>query len=122
MVKDYFTRADGTDELECRCGCGKTVKPEFREMLNEARELAGVPFTVTSGMRCLEHNRKIGSRDTSTHPKGLAADIKYTDTLHLTRIIHALSRVGFLRLGTNEKLKFIHCDTDKEKSSAVFGY
>lgn len=122
MAKDYFTRADGTDELECRCGCGKTVKPEFREMLNEARELAGVPFTVTSGMRCLEHNRRIGSRDTSTHVKGLAADIKYTDALHLTRIVHALSRVGFLRLGTNEKLKFMHVDTDKEKSSAVFGY
>ena len=120
---EYFTRKDGSDELECRCGkCKETVKGHFREMLNEARAIAGVPFKITSGMRCLEHNRKIGSRDTSSHIKGIAADIYYTDDLHLTRIVHALSRVGFTRIGTNEEKRFIHVDFDDAKSDAVFGY
>lgn len=35
-----------------------------------------VPLIVTSGYRCLELNRAIGSRDTSDHVKAMAADIK----------------------------------------------
>jgi uncharacterized protein YcbK (DUF882 family) len=122
MIKEYFTKADGSDELECKCGCGMTVKSDFRERLNEARQLAGVSFSINSGARCLTHNRKIGSKDSSSHTQGLAADIAYSDALHLTRIVHALSRVGFTRIGTNEKKKFIHVDLDKAKPSLVFGY
>lgn len=123
MLKEYFTRVDGSDELECRCGkCGQTVKGHFRELLNEARAIAGVPFTITSGMRCLDYNRKIGSNDTSSHIKGLAADIYYTDDLHLSRIVHALTRVGITRIGTNEEKGFVHCDVSKDKADAVFGY
>jgi zinc D-Ala-D-Ala carboxypeptidase len=122
-MRDYFTRADGSDELMCKCGkCNQTVKPEFRELLNKARALANVPFNVTSGMRCLKHNRNIESRDTSTHIKGLAADIFYSDDLHLARIVHACSRVGITRLGVNKNKKFIHLDKDEIKPDAVFGY
>ena len=110
------------DEFKCQCNCGMDVKQELKDALEDAREIAGVPFVVTSGARCLSHNRKIGSKDTSSHVKGLAADIKYQDDLHLTRIVHALSRCGFTRIGVNEKLKFIHCDIDREKPDAVFGY
>ena len=122
MTKEYFTRVDGSDELECRDKCGQTVKGHFRELLNEARAIAGVPFAITSGMRCLEYNRKIGSKDTSSHIKGLAADISYADDLDLTRIVHALTRVGITRVGTNEEKRFIHCDVSKDKPDAVFGY
>lgn len=110
------------DEFKCKCGCGMDVKAELKEKLEDARELAGSAFIITSGARCLEHNHKIGSKDTSSHIKGLAADIKYQDDLHLTRIVHALSRVGFVRIGVNEKLKFIHCDLDSQKPASVFGY
>ena len=122
MIKEYFTRVNGSDELECRCGCGSSVHGEFRELLNEARAIAGAPFTITSGMRCLEYNTKIGSKETSSHVKGIAADIYYTDDLHLARIVHALSRVGFTRIGTNEVKRFVHVDFDKEKPNSVFGY
>lgn len=33
------------------------------------------PVHITSGYRCLELNRRIGSKDTSQHTKGEAADI-----------------------------------------------
>ena len=122
ITKEYFTRVDGSDELACRCGCGSSVHGEFRETLNDARAIAGVPFKITSGMRCLEHNTKIGSKETSSHVKGIAADIAYADELHLTRIVHALSRVGFTRIGVNKQKKFIHVDFDGTKPNVVFGY
>lgn len=46
------------------------------ETLEQVRALVGGPLDVTSGYRCLEVNRAIGSDDTSAHVKGLAADIR----------------------------------------------
>lgn len=116
------------NDFMCKCktndgkSCGFDCSDKFKQKVDEARELAGVPFVITSGARCLEYNRSIGSKDTSSHVKGLAADIKYKDDLHLTRIVHALSRVGFTRIGVNKDKKFIHVDYDKDKVDAVFGY
>ncbi len=40
-----------------------------------ARSEIGFPILVNSGWRCLPLNRAVGSRDTSQHPKGMAADL-----------------------------------------------
>lgn len=45
------------------------------EILEPLRAAVG-PIIVTSGFRCLRLNRKLGSRDTSYHVFGRAADIK----------------------------------------------
>jgi zinc D-Ala-D-Ala carboxypeptidase len=45
-------------------------------VLQPIRDWFEVPVTVSSGFRCLELNRKIGSSDTSQHAKGMAADIE----------------------------------------------
>lgn len=110
------------DDFKCKCGCGLDVVEELKELVDEARDIAGVPFIITSGARCLNHNKSIGSNDTSSHIKGLAVDIKYTDDLYLVRMVHALSRVGITRFGVNKEKKFIHVDIDKDKPNAVFGY
>jgi hypothetical protein len=44
-------------------------------VLDPVREQFG-PFSPTSGYRCLELNRYLGSKDTSQHILGRAADIK----------------------------------------------
>jgi uncharacterized protein YcbK (DUF882 family) len=63
-------------EFTCRCGCGfDTVDFELMEVLLELRSHFNTPVTITSGARCLEYNRSIGSTDRSQHPKGKAADI-----------------------------------------------
>ena len=109
-------------DFKCKCDCGMDVTEEVKELMDEARDLAGVPFNVTSGARCLEYNRSVPSRDTSSHVKGLAVDIKYADELYLTRMVHALSRVGIKRFGVNKEKKFIHVDIDNSKPDSVFGY
>jgi uncharacterized protein YcbK (DUF882 family) len=43
-------------------------------LLERIRALLGVPVSVSSGYRCLTLNRAIGSKDSSAHVKGLAAD------------------------------------------------
>ena len=45
-------------------------------VLEPVRRHYGVPFSPTSGYRCLELNRRLGSSDKSQHVKGQAADIE----------------------------------------------
>lgn len=44
------------------------------EFLEQIRELLGHPITINSGYRCLPLNRALGSKDTSQHLTGEAAD------------------------------------------------
>lgn len=55
----------------------ETIKSNLKRIadkLEEVRALVGKPLIVSSGYRCLELNKAVGSSDTSAHVKGLAAD------------------------------------------------
>jgi uncharacterized protein YcbK (DUF882 family) len=109
-------------EFLCNCGCGMSVSMELKNKLDKARGLAQAPFRLNSAARCLEHNRKIGSKDTSSHVKGLAVDIAYTSHIQLAKIIYGLTKVGFNRIGVNEAKSFVHADIDNDKPNALFSY
>ena len=110
------------DDFKCRCGCGFDCPEWFKKDVDDARDLAGVPFVLTSAARCPIHNKNVGGSSTSTHLNAIAVDIAYEDELYLARIVHALSRCGFKRIGVNAKKKFIHADKDPVKPDSVFGY
>lgn len=109
-MKNHFKNS----EFSCNC-CSKTViNQELFDKLNQAREIAGIPFVLNSAYRCEKHNKAVGGSSTSSHIKGLAVDIK-ADTGHKTFVIlDALLKVGFTRIGIAET--FIHVDVDKEKT------
>ena len=107
------------EEFACPCeeGSGKKMDKTFLEKLDYARENAGIPFRITSGYRCEEHNAKVGGRVGSSHLKGLAADISYNGSGDRFLIINALLNVGINRIGVGKT--FIHCDVDNLKSPYV---
>lgn len=90
---------------------------DFLLKLDEAREIANVPFKINSGYRTQEHNLKVGGVFSSAHKKGLAADISAKGSDQKFIIANALLKVGFTRLGMGST--FIHVDLDKEKSQEV---
>ena len=113
MSYKYFKK----EEFACPC-CGRNeIKDEFLAKLDEAREIAGVPFVITSGYRCSKHNKEVGGSPTSSHLKGLAADIKTTSSKQRYKILNALLKVGFKRIGIGQN--FIHVDLDTEKVQEV---
>lgn len=94
-------------EFACKC-CGSIgINPDFVKMLEEAREVAGVPFVITSGYRCQKHNKAVGSTSTN-HTSGKAADIKATDGPTRGKILRGLYLAGFKRVGVAKD--FIHAD------------
>ena len=99
-------------------GSGQLMSNELIKMLDAARDLAGVPFKITSGYRVeadIERLRKAGYKvsSNSSHLKGLAADIACTNSSDRFNMLDALLKVGFNRIGIANT--FIHVDIDPDK-------
>jgi uncharacterized protein YcbK (DUF882 family) len=93
------------------------LKPELVEMLDKAREIAGVPFKLNSTLRSAEKNAQVGGVKDSAHTKGLAVDIACTESRNRFKILNALLEVGFKRIGIAKT--FIHADIDDTKAQEV---
>ena len=93
------------------------MNQEFLDKLDQARELANIPFKINSAYRSPEHNAKIGGKPNSSHLRGLAVDISVKDSRSRFIVLEALIKVGFNRIGIADT--FIHVDLDKEKSDKV---
>lgn len=113
MTKNYFTARE--EQCPC-CGSGGLV-PDFRDKLNKARQIADVPFILTSAFRCAARNAEVGGAETSSHLAGLAVDIKCTDAWTRCKILSALFAAGFNRIGVGKT--FIHVDDDLTKPQGV---
>ena len=119
-LTDHFTK----EEFDCQCGCGNgdiIISENLVFELECVRVHYGKPMRINSGIRCLSHNRKIGSRDTSSHIKGLAVDISCTDMGTRLELVKRLLRDGeFTRMGIHKD--FIHVDVDYDKPRGIFIY
>lgn len=73
-ISKYFSE----EEVRCK-HCGKLPRRVKENLiivahkLDPIREIVGVPFVVTSGYRCWEHERAIGGSG-HNHPYGFAID------------------------------------------------
>ena len=92
---------------------------EFVIKLDEAREIAGIPFKITSGYRTPAHNTAVNGVRSSSHMNipCNASDIFIKDSKSRWIILNALIQVGFNRIGIGSN--FIHVDTDKNKYGKV---
>lgn len=97
------------DEFECKCGCGQNrILHTLIDELQMARDIAGVPFVIRSGYRCITHNMAVGGASKSAHLAGEAVDIECTDSRTRYLILNALLARDFNRIGLADT--FIHAD------------
>ena len=95
------------------------LKPELVKLLDQAREIAGIPFKITSGFRTPEQNKKVGGVQDSAHETGLAVDILVKDSVSGGKILLALAQVGIKRFGFYGD-GHIHCDIDYSKPNPCY--
>jgi zinc D-Ala-D-Ala carboxypeptidase len=110
----YFNKS----EMACKCGCGEVdMDKKFMSKLDLARGMSGTSYVVNSGYRCTNYNAQVGGKPGSAHTKGLASDIKATESRKRFNIINGLIKAGFNRMGIDKK--FIHVDLDTSKDKDV---
>lgn len=87
------------------------VKHELMLILDKVRELAGVPITISSGLRTVAENQAVGGSPNSAHLKGLAVDLDCKDNVKRTKML-----TGVINCGTPVFLeitkKHLHIDID----------
>lgn len=115
MPLKYFNQSD-FDSCSPSCDISD-VDGNLLSMLDSARELAGIPFKINSAYRSYTHELNQGRDGKSSHVKGLAVDISATDSVSRFKILSALVKSGFNRIGIHDV--FIHVDIDKDKSENV---
>ena len=98
-------------------GSGAKMDETFLSMLDDARNIANIPFKINSGYRTEKHNKNVGGSKDSSHLKGLAVDIHCSESRNRSIILNALLKVGFTRIGIAKT--FIHADLDFDKSQNV---
>lgn len=87
------------------------LHPDLWVILDKAREIAGVPFIITSGFRTPEENKKAGGKSNSAHLRGLAVDIVSGDNFKRSKILKGLA--PFLDdIFLEEARKHFHIDID----------
>jgi len=108
------------EEFKCPC-CGKVeMQRVFVGKLQKARDIADIPFVITSGYRCVKHNKEVGGSENSEHLFGLAADIACTDSRSRYKIITALLKAGFIRIGIGKN--FIHAGDGYKIGQVIWIY
>ena len=93
-------------EFRCKCGCGagmEKMDADLLQMLDEARDLAGIPFPLSSAYRCSRHNKAVG-----------------VDSHSRFAILQALLEAGFRRIELAPT--WIHVDNDPDKPRDVAFY
>lgn len=119
MLHFELSEFDSPDEI----GSGKNMDSNFLAMLDDARAIAGIPFTITSGYRTISHNAYVGGVQAgvnskgSSHLFGYAADIAAPTSRQKYVIIKSLLQAGFTRIGIASN--FIHVDNDPDKAPDV---
>lgn len=119
MLHFELSEFDSPDEI----GSGKAMDSNFLDMLDDARGIAGIPFTITSGFRTPSHNAYVGGVQAglkskgSSHLFGYAADIAAPTSRQKYIIIDSLLKAGFNRIGVGKT--FIHVDNDPDKDPDV---
>lgn len=117
----YLTKNFKEEEFICKCGKCKEVPLHLKEnlillcqQLEKIRFYTG-PIIINSGVRCLEHNKKVGGVKDSQHLLGRAADIRvknmYIEDLY--NRIQELRRQEIIKIGYIQQYKtnkFIHID------------
>lgn len=114
----YFTESDFQ---RCTPSCSVSdMDPSFLYMLDAARYVAGVPFVLSSAFRSSEYDKSKGRSGTGAHTLRCAVDIACSSSELRERIVSALVRVGFRRIGIART--FIHVDSSPLHPACIWLY
>lgn len=104
-------------EFTCQCGCGLNLqKSGIKQIADQIREHFGRPAIITSGTRCVKHNREVGGVAGSYHTTGNAIDIVVTgvsgsEVLAYCKTIVASGKARYTYGGTAQMGNATHIDT-----------
>jgi len=106
-------------EYACKCRsklCHLTlVDPNLIKSFQKLRGTYGKPIRVTSGFRCINHNKKVGGLLLSYHTRGMAIDLAPGESVNAPHYKYELERLRILACDFFDVIivyddqGFVHC-------------
>lgn len=81
------------------------------------RDLAGIPLVINSAYRSKEWDKAKGRSGTGAHTLGRAIDIRCNTEINRFKIVSALIKAGFMRIGIAKT--YIHADDSPDHSQEI---
>lgn len=103
-------------EFTCECGCGLNLEKDgIKRIADEIREHFNRPMIITSGTRCVKHNKEVGGVAGSYHTTGNAFDfvipgVSSSEVLAYCKTIVASGRARYTYGGTKQMGQATHID------------
>jgi uncharacterized protein YcbK (DUF882 family) len=116
MVTSRYFKEEEFKKCSPPCSL-QDMQQDFMIFLDKIREIAGIPLSLTSAYRSVEHEKNKGRSGNSAHKEGSAVDIRAKDGRSKWQIVKAAIKVGFTRIGINKD--FIHLDNSKTLDKEV---
>ncbi len=115
-LSKHFT----SNEFQCKCGICEIqyLEDSLLDKIELVREKYGKPIIITSGYRCLAHNKAIGGAINSSHVSALALDIQ-PELLILDELddLYDVCYTIFDNIGDGRNRGFIHVDDRPAKTT-----
>ena len=117
-----LSRNFSSNEFACQCGCdASNLNADLVARLQVMRDMLGRSMTITSGLRCAQHNDAIGGVAHSQHTTGNAADIAILNSADRGDKLSAALSAGFKAIGIGKN--FLHLDLREfDGATVVFDY
>ena len=116
MITSKYFKEDEFNRCSPSCSL-QDMKQATISKLDTAREIAGIPFVLTSAYRSPEHDRAKGRSGTGAHTIGRAIDIRCNTSRNRFLVVDALLKAGFKRVGVAKT--FIHVDDSERHDQDV---
>ena len=115
ITSKYFSESEFK---QCSPSCSlQDMKQTTMSKIDTAREIAGIPFVMTSAFRASAWDKAKGRSGTGSHTLGQAVDIRCNSSANRWKIIDALLKAGFTRIGIANT--FIHADDSQNHTQQV---
>lgn len=102
----------------CKPACSLGyMEQSTMDMLDKAREIAGIPFVLNSAYRTPAWDKSKGRSGTGAHTLGCAVDIRCRSLDNRYKIVSALIQAGFRRIGIADE--YIHADNSPKHQSGI---
>lgn len=93
------------------------MQQSLLDMLDAARERAGIPFVLNSAYRSVSYEKSKGRSGLSAHTTGHAVDIRCNSNANRMKVVKALLDVGLRRIGIGKT--YIHADNSPSLTQNV---
>lgn len=109
MYKSKYFKDEEFEACSPSC-CREDINDDSLRRLDSAREIAGVPFVLSSAYRSVSHELAKDRSGKGAHTKGRAFDILCRGNAQRWSIVFGALAAGFPRIGISST--FVHLDDD----------